>query len=492
MKEKLAKGVFWLGLSRITVNLLALCSTLVLARLLTPQDFGLVALATTLLTIITSMTEMSLAAALVHHQAPTEQHFQTAWTMNFLRAILIATIFLALTPVAIHFYHEPRLNNIMPVIAVSILISGLTNPKTTYMTKNLVFWQEFAVASSQKLAGFIVSVAIAYFYQSYWALVASPIAFQLSGVIVSYLIVPFRPKFNLSHFKDLASFSIWLTFAQMVNVLNWKLDHLLVGRYLGPSVMGHYTVGDNLANLATTEVTSPIQATLFPSFTQLVHDPERIQRAYQTAQATLFAVSFPIGVGFALISPTFVLLAMGEKWMPAVTIIQVIAVTVASLQFSSVARPLSMAKGKTKLIFYRDMLGFSVRVPLIVAGLYFGGLSGILLGRALATIVTIFINMLIVKSLIAISLGSQFINNSRTLISCMAMAAGVLFLENKLGTGGTTSQLFFKLIAFVISGGLIYLCTHFALWFLVKKPNGPEKEIMALFNKLLRKIRPSA
>lgn len=489
MKDKLAKGVAWLGAAKIIVNILALISTLVLARLLTPEDFGLVALATAMLTIISSVTELSLASALIHHKDPSETHFNTAWTLNLSRAIIIGLIFCAAAPLAANFYNEPRLLNIMMVIGIVVMLAGFNNPKTVILTRNLVFWQEFVMTVAQKLAGFIVGITIAVLYKSYWALVGGMVASQLSGIVISYVIIPFRPKFTLKHARELWTFSIWLTLGQMVNTLNWKLDHLLVGAYLGAKPLGFYSVGDNLAGMPTREAIEPLQTTLFPAFKQIAQDNERLKSAYQSAQSLISTIALPAGIGCALIAYPLVMLIMGEKWLPVVDVIQVLACVFALQTISSPVHSLAMAKGETKLLFHRDLLSFAIRVPIIIFGMYMGGLLGIIYARAVTGVIAIYINMHLVQRMIGIQIIDQVSSNSRSILSVLIMSLSVLLLENYIGQSGTTTLLIIKIAAFAFTGAVIYVTTHILLWFLASKPNGPETEIFKMLSKLVEKLK---
>jgi PST family polysaccharide transporter len=491
MKDKLAKGVAWLGAAKIVVNLLGLVSTLILARILTPEDFGLVALATTMLTIISSVTELSLASALIHHKDPTDLHFNTAWTLNLCRAIVIGLIFCATAPIAASVYHEPRLLNIMFVIGATVILSGCNNPKTVILTKELVFWQEFVMTVSQKLSGFIVGIIIAFVYKSYWALVGGIVASQLIGIIVSYIIIPFRPKFAIMHTKELWSFSIWLTLGKIVNTLNWNLDQLLVGSYLGKVTLGFYSVGDKLAGMSSREIIGPLETTLFPAFSQIRSDNSRLQRAYKMAQTVIFAIALPLGVGFALVAHSVVLLLMGAKWLPAIEVIQIIAVTVAFQTLSAAAQPLAMAQGMTKFLFQRDLISFLVRVPLVIIGLIFGGLIGLLYGRAISTFISIAMNMFIVRRLIGITVTEQILANIRALISILVMIGTVLLLQSFLGREGATLILIFKTAACILVGGLVYALTSTIIWINLGRPIGPETQVIGMLSKLMVKVLPS-
>lgn len=489
VKDKLAKGVVWLASAKVIINLLALGSTLLLARLLTPEDFGLFALANTMLTIITAVTELSLASALIHHDNPTDIHFNTAWTLNLTRAIAIGVLFCIAAPIASWIYHEPRLLNVMLFLGFSLMLVGFNNPKTVMLTRNLVFWQEFALTVSQKLAGFLVGITIALIYKSYWALVGGMIASQLVGILVSYIIFPFKPKFSVTYAKELWSFSIWLTLGRIVNTLNWRLDYLLIGGYLGARPLGYYTVGDNLAGLPTRETIGPLETALFPGLKQIAHDNERLKPAYTSAQSLISAIALPIGTGCALIAYPLVLLGMGEKWLPAVEVIQVLSIIFALQTLSSAVHPLAMAKGQTKLLFHRDLLSFSIRVPIIILGMYLGGLLGIVYARAFSGVIAIFINMHFVRRLIGLKIIEQISNNFRSLASVAVMSIGVLFMEYYLGRDGTPLFLFMKILVFIVTGAVLYISVHLMLWLIAKKPNGPESEVIRMTSKLILKIK---
>lgn len=489
MRDKLAKGVAWLGAAKVIINLLALFSTLILARLLTPEDFGLFSLALTLFTIISSLTDLSMANALIHHKNPTDEHFNTAWTLNFTRSAIVALLFCIAAPITASIYHEPKLTSVMVLLAVSILLAGLNNPKIVLMTRDLIFWQEFALTVSQKLVGFIVGVTIALIYKSYWALVGGMVTSQFVGVVISYIIIPFKPKLSFAHSKELWSFSAWLSLGQIFNTLNWKMDHLLIGSYLGVKPLGYYSVGDNLAAMPTRETIGPLQTTLFPGFRQIVHDNERLKLAYKSAQSLITAIALPIGVGCALIAHSLVLLAMGVKWMPVVQVIQVLSCVFALQTLSSPVQPLAMAKGETKLLFKRDMFSFTIRVPIIVTGLFLGGLVGIIYARSITGVIAIIINMHLVKRLIGTKVFEQIADNARSLLSIVVMTVGVLYLQYLIGCDGSSLGLLLKIGAFIFLGALLYLISHFILWKTAGKPIGPETEVLRIVSKLTAKIK---
>ncbi|MGO6904629.1 oligosaccharide flippase family protein, partial [Rhizobium ruizarguesonis] len=165
--DRLIQGSIWLSLSRAIVNGLSALSTFVLAWYLVPADFGLVAIATTIQVILSSVTELSLNQALIRHESPSEVHFSAVWTLSVTRSAVLALLFAASAYPIAEFYNEPRLTSVMLALSFSLLLSGLANPRRVMLQRDLIFWQEFVLNVSQKLVGFVVTVAIAAIYQSY-------------------------------------------------------------------------------------------------------------------------------------------------------------------------------------------------------------------------------------------------------------------------------------------------------------------------------------
>jgi PST family polysaccharide transporter len=490
VRSRLLKGAIWLSGARLASNLLATISTLVLARLLLPSDFGLVALGTTTLTILTSVTNISLSEALVQHRDPSHQHFHTVWTLNLLRGVLIGSVFALIAVPAARYYSDYRLEYVMLALSGSAILNGLENPRAIMLTKQLIFWQQFMLQVSQKLVALIASVLIALIYHSYWALIGGILLGQLVGVLVSYTVLPFRPAFSIAHARELFSFSIWLTLCEAINAINWNFDQLLVGKYLGKTTLGYYSVGNNLAVMPSREVMTPLTSTLFPAFSNLAHDPVRLAAAYQRAQAMVTAAALPAGVGMALIADPLVRLTMGEKWLPAVLVIRILAAVFAFQSLGSLAQPLAMAAGRTQLLFKRDLQAFLYRVPLVIVGLYFGGFPGVLYARAVMGTTGLLFNTNVVTRVTGLSLWQQIRPNMRALASVSLMAAVLAPLGAlpEKASGHWTIAL--DLGALIVVGAVVYGVATFVLWRIMGRPEGPETEAMQIASKVWRTFVP--
>jgi O-antigen/teichoic acid export membrane protein len=486
---RVRKGSLWIAASRGLSNILGLIATIVLARLLVPADFGIVAIGSTIQEITLMLTDIAVANALIHQEDPDERHLSTAWTLNALRGLLIGILFWFAGPWVAGFYGDERLTLVMAAIGVTVFLNGLGNPMLAMRKRDLVFHYDFWVQLSNRIAMILVSVAVAVFSQSYIALIAGLIAAQFAGLVASYVMLPFRPRITLSRFSDLFAFSGWLTLAQFVQTTNWRLDPLIIGKMLDAGTLGLFTVGNKLARAPTRDTTSPLTNTLFPAFRQLRDNKERLKSAYQRAQTLVTAIALPAGVLVALLAQPLILVTMGEKWRGAVMVVQVLAVIYALQTLGSQSRPLAMATGNTRLLFNRSLQGLALRLPIVITGLYLDGLRGMLFGRVLVGLISILLDFDIVKKEAGLSFTQQLIVNWRTIFSVALMSAVLLVLEPYLDMGDGILALIETLLVSGVIGGSTYLLSCAALWLLCGRPEGPEREVEHVLSRVLGLMR---
>lgn len=472
--RRLTVGAVWTAGGRIVSNLLGIVSTLTVARLLTPDDFGLVALATVIFAIVQAVTELSLSNALIQHRDPQREHYDTAFTLSIFRSLAIALVLvIAAFPLAA-VYKDERLIGICFMLGVTAFVSGLINPKLVVYRRQLSFHQEIYTDLINKVVGLAVAIAIAVIYKSYWALVLGSLASQMAQVVMSYVLIHYRPRFSVTHWRNLFSFSSWLALSSGLNALNYRADQLALGAMLGNAPLGQYTMGDNLASLPVRESTAPISNVLFPAFSRLQDDPARLREAFLRSQRLLVAMALPIGVGFALVAAPFINLVLGPQWTSAALVAQILGTIFAAQAFSMPVTPLAMGLGRTRLLFVRDIANIVVRYPLIFGGLFFGGLLGLLIARCISGTVGILIDMYVARRLADIGMLKQFVSNGRPILATMAMAAVTWAVG--LATAGSPEIL--QLALMIPAGGISYFGTTAALWWATGKPAGPEREAL--------------
>ena len=489
VKGRIIRASIWITVARGIANLMTALSTIVLARLLLPADFGLVALATSMLVVLQAFTELSMSQALINTRNPTADHYNTVWSLGFGRGLLIGLAFALAAPVAARAYSEPRLEGVMFALAASAVLSGLQNPKLVVLQKQLNFHQEAIRSISSTLLQVGASISIAIAFRSYWALVAGILTGQVATVILSYTLVPFRPALSWKHLRELWSFSVWISLGQIVNTLNYRFDQLLVGSFLGRAELGLYTVGSRLAIMPGHEIVRPLTKTLYPAFSLTSHDPQRLQRAYRRVQSVVTAIALPASVGFCLIADPAVRLFLGEKWLGAIPVVQIVAATYSIDTFGSLVTPLGMAKGQTRLLFVRTLQKFAMRVPMIALGLFLGGLMGLLYCRMIAGVIGVAVDMAMIGRLTNIGLLEQIRANWRALVSTTIMVLAILMFHDLALFAGDKQGLILALIATILLAVSVYAASSWLLWRAAGRPNGPESEVMEGGSRLLKALR---
>jgi O-antigen/teichoic acid export membrane protein len=493
MKSLLARGAIWITATRAAINIIGFGSTLLLARLLLPKDFGLVAIASAIMAVVASVTEISLASALVQHRDPSDDHYHTAFTLGVIRAFLSSAVTAALAWPVAALFGDHRLVGLLLAFAAASALGGLINPKLVQLTRALVFRQEFILGVSNKLVGFAVAAFVAIVWRSYWALVVGTVASQISYVIVSYRLVRYRPRLSMAKSNELLSFSIWLTLSQVVSALNYRFDTLFLGYFLGKTPLGYYSFGDNLANMVTREAVSPVANILFPAFARISDDPDRLRAAYFKTQGMLFAIALPVGVGFALIAEPFILLVLGEKWRGAILVVQVVAAATGIASIGSTYMPLSLALGRTRSVFNRDFFSFFVRVPILIVGFLLGGLAGFLAARVVSGLINLLLNMSLVRSLVGVGLRRQIASNVRPVLALLATIGILAACSAAMGGLHTTALSQIILLAIQIAlGGTLYAVALWIMWVISGRPDGIESEVAAAIEKIMTNKGQSA
>lgn len=470
-----------------------LLMTVILARLLVPHDFGLVALGTSLLTILLAITDLSLANALIHRQDAEAADYDTAFTLGAIRGAILALTMIGGGAAMAQIYGDGRLFAICAGLAIRPLLSGLTSPYYIGYAKELRFGVVARTESIDFTAQLVVAVAVALLTQSYWAIVAGAVAASVADIIAAYWVAPYRPRLTLGRWKRILSFSVWVTLTQTISVVGMRFDNFVAGGVLGIARFGAYSVGNNMSAMVTQSAVVPLERVLFPGFAKIADDRARLAAAFQKAQTCLIAIGLPVGVGFALTAEPFVYLVLGPRWGIAALVIECIAPVLGLQMLFGPSTALAFALGETRRLFNRNLVMLAVRVPIVLAGLLLFGLPGLLAARIVSGTIMSLLNMLLVKALIGVGALAQIRVAWRSLVSGAVMAAAVLALRGVLPPLADPGRAALWLAMMIPAGALAYGLAHFGLWLASGRPQGGiEHEIAAMAGRLRARFAPGA
>lgn len=312
---RMLNGALWMIALRWAIRLTGLVSTVILARLLMPSDFGIVAMAMLVVTTLEIFNQTGQKLVLIRLENPTKEHFDTAWTVSFLIGLAIAAVILAISPLAELYFHEPRVEPVMQCLALRAVMGGLENIGTVHFRRDLKFNTFFAYNVYPKLISFAVTIVLAFMLRNYWALVAGILVSQLALIVLSYTMHPHRPRFTLSKVRDIWSFSIWTFFRSVGYYLNGSIDQVVVGGFGGAALMGRYAVATDVAQSPGKEINEPMVAVLYPVMSRLQNDMPALREVYLKTLGWTAFICAATGVGVALVAPDMQQLILGEKWI---------------------------------------------------------------------------------------------------------------------------------------------------------------------------------
>ncbi|MGO7041048.1 lipopolysaccharide biosynthesis protein [Rhizobium acaciae] len=489
--DKAAKASFFLLAGVFYSRIINMLTTILLARLLVPADFGLVALATTLLLMVNAMTELSLGSAMIHHKELTQNDFDTAFTLNLMRNLLISAVMVVAGFVMAEIYNDPRLTAICAGLALRPFVAGFGSPRYVLYAKELQFGTIALQEGLNYTAQLIISVLVAYYTRSYWAIVAGAVLASVVGTIMTYIVAPYIPRLSFASSRKILGFSVWLTLNQILTIVGNRFEGFIAGGSLGLSVFGAYSVGNNMAGVINQSAIQPIQRVLFPGFSKIQDDRDRLRQAFQKGQATLFAFGFAVGIGTALVAEPFIYLALGPNWSVAVIVMQTISPVLGAQIVFGPTNALANALGATRMLFNRSLILVLARIPIVLVGLLYYGMPGLLIARfVMGGIITSIVNFYVIRSLIGFGPWEQFAVTWRSWISGFAMAAACLAVRYALGPVTSSYDAVVMLAIQVPLGAFVYCSVHVSLWLAWgRSPIGIEPEIVKMSAKALGWLR---
>lgn len=417
MTAKSLRGAYLLVGGKGLSAVIGLASMLILARLLKPEDYGLVVLVEAVVTLLAAITELQMASILIHLPKVEDAHFSTVWTLNLIRACILCLLVVLIAPAVAGFYDDPRLLGIAYVSSLSLFLGAILNPKMAVLIRDLDFRKEFLLGVSQKIAGFVVTVTAAYYLRNYWALVLGTLATQLCGFLMSYKCYSFKPVFTLSKVRDLWTYSLWLSLANFVKTLNIKLDQFVVGKMFSAGTTGVYSLATRLSTVLFTDTLGAAIRVVSPSLRIHAGDQTAMNKAYLSTQSLVTLIFLPIASITSALALPLIDLALGPKWIEVTDVFRLLVLALCLEAIGGVGLSVVLATLKTRLAFVRDLASIAGRALFMAVGLYQDGFNGLLVGRALSSLLDLCLYCAIAGKVTGVGIREQLQLNWRTVLS---------------------------------------------------------------------------
>jgi O-antigen/teichoic acid export membrane protein len=371
-KSDALKGVSWITLLRGLTRIITILRLSVLGRLLTPVEFGFFGIASLLLSLLEILTETGINVFLVQEKRDLKEYIDSAWVVSILRGIVLTILIILFAPVITRFFNSPDALSIVLLTSIVPFIRGFINPEIIRYQKELLFDKEFRLRSVLFLVDVIVSIIVGFVTRSAESFVWGLIASACIEVLLSYILFPLRPRLKgeMDQIKLILKRGSWVTLTGIFSYFADNGDNITVGKLLGSGSLGIYQIAYKFSTLPISEVTNVVNQVVFPVYTKFHDDRDRLWNAFKKVTLASSLVGLLLGTAIFFLARPLILIFMGEQWIAAIPVIQILSLYGILRTIFGSFSPLFLAVGKqsyvARMLFVRVITLLIAVVPLVM------------------------------------------------------------------------------------------------------------------------------
>jgi lipopolysaccharide exporter len=488
INNQIAKGAAWMVAFKLIDRSVGLVSTIVLARLLVPADFGLIAIAMMLIGALKLLFNFNFDVHLIQDPKAGRDQFDTVWTFNLMFAVVSATALAGAARMVAVFYREPRLESLIYTLAFGLFAAGFSNIGPVIFRRDMRFDREFKFLLAKRLAPVLVTIPIAIWLRSYWALAIGQLTGTLAAVLLSYWVSDYRPRLSLKARSELFHSSKWLFVNNILQFFNGRAAEFVIGKFAGVSGLGVYTISAEISTLPTTELVAPINRAAFPGYARLAHDIDQLRNSFLGVISVIALFALPAGIGIVVVADLMVPAVLGWKWISAIPLIQVLAVYGVLTALQTNIGYVYLAVGRPRLITAVAAAQAAVLFALLVPATWHWGAIGAAWALLATAICMVPVNQVLIATQLKLSTFGYTARLWRPALASLLMACAVLAVKRHLPIGNETHLLIVSLLLAVAAGAVVYAVALYVLWHLSSRPAGAERECLARAEQVCRKL----
>lgn len=489
--SKMASGAIWMVLAKLVERSLGLVSMLILARVLVPHDFGIVAMAMSFVALVEMLAAFGFDTALIQKQTKERRHWDTAWTLDILLGVCVAGLMIAGAKPVAAFFKEPALVSVIWVLAIGSAAQGLQNIGLVAFRTEMRFDREFRFLTAKKLIGFGITIPLAIILDSFWALVIGQTVSRIAGTGLSYWVHPYRPRWCLEAGGELFHFSKWLLVISFISYLKERSSDWVIGRIAGPAPLGAFNVSYELASLPSTELVAPINRAVFPAYAKLAAESrEALRKEYLSVISMIILLATPAVLGVAATAPVLVPVMLGPNWNAAIPVLTLLAFFGFTNIVQSNAQAAYLALGRADVPAKLNGLHVLVQLSILIPMTRTHGIVGSALAYLVTAAIMIPLSLGVVLRMLKITIREFAIQIWRPVVAATIMYVIVSrYLQWTHSAVYGPVALMHLLIA-VALGVAVYLTFGFGLWWLCRRPAGAEQMALNKVQQLATRFLP--
>jgi len=476
------RGAAWAVLMRWGIRFIGIINLIILARLLTVEELGVVALATLVVGLIRQFYAIGIPMLLIRKQEIDRADCDTAWTLRMCMGAVMAVAMALCAPMVAKYFEEPRMVDVTYVLAVAFFVASGMNVGMVLARRELDFAKDFRFHVYIRLITFLATIGLAFWWRTVWAVVVGTLVSSIAEVVLSFRMHNYRPRFCLKHYREYLRFGLAIIPLNLGQYLVQKADSWVVAGIASTSRFSAYNMGSELSASFTQEIVGTIARGLYPNYTRLASRPAELSAAFCNVLSSISLLVLPLGVGLAMVSRDAVLVLLGEQWLGVGPLLPWLAIYWAVSAINTLlAGQVLIATGHERVSAAMTWVRLAILLPAAILGGQIDGAAGVAKGVLASAIIAfpLVVAVLVWTSLLSVRQVARA--TWRPVVATAAMAAA-LGLPNWSGS----EVAIIRLATDVAGGAFVYLITVWALWLLSGRPSGTEGAVLGY---ALRKFR---
>ncbi len=430
LQRKTISNLFWKYSERCGAQIIQFIVQIVLARLLTPADYGIIGLITVFISISLVFAQSGLGQALVQRRNIDNTEFSTVFYFSLVFSIVLYGILFMCSPFIAHFYNEPVLTPIVRVLGVTVIIGAINSVQQAYVQKTMQFKRFFWSTLGGTIVSAVVGISMAYMGFGVWALVGQQISNQVVNTLILWFTVKWRPQivFSINKAKTLFSYGWKLLCSSLLDTIYNNIYSLIIGKFYSSADLGYYNRGKQFPILIIQNINSAIDSVLFPVLAEAQDEKSRLKSMVRRSIVTSTFLIFPAMAGLAAIAKPLTVILLTDKWLPAVPFIWFCCFTYAFWPVHTANLQAIKALGRSDIFLKLEIIKKIVGVVILIATIPFG-LYIMMIGRCISTIISCFVNSYPNKKLLNYSYVEQVKDILPSCFLSIIMLAVILLIQ---------------------------------------------------------------
>ncbi len=374
LQTRTIRGIGWSATFQVVRLLMQVLISAILARLLTPGDFGLIAMVTVFSSFVAIFAGFGLTSAIIQKKEVSDEELSSTFWINVGLGALLTIVLAASAPLIAAFYSEPRLTPLIVFMSTVFVISSFGTLQSALLTKSMNFKALALIGTcAVGISGFL-SIYLAFSGYGVWSLAWNTVLAAFLAVVFTWMYSRWIPHFSLRlvGVKKLWGFGANLTGFSFVNYFARNMDNLLIGRFLGAAPLGFYNLAYNLLLFPLTNISDVIGNVMFPALSIIQHDKQRVRDAYITANRYIAALSFPLMTLILIVAPQLIRVVYGPKWTSAIVLVQILSITSIAQSIGINLGWIFLSQGRTDVLFKLAIITSSLAAISFAVGLRWG------------------------------------------------------------------------------------------------------------------------